>query len=106
MQISKNRLKGDGLLIAPVVKPMNTKETVSHREVYLPVGEWLELTTCSLLELTGLYRQYMLHRQFRTEKDENLFLGDSSACEKRHTGGRVIQVQVPLDECPIFRKVQ
>ena len=86
---------------------MDTTKTVSQREVYLPSGQWLELTSCSLSQLTGLKNFIITAPQnYIYELNLNLiFLGDTSECEKTHDGGKSINIEVPLEECPFFRKI-
>ena len=75
---------GAGLMIAPVVEPMQSGESVSTRSIYLPTGNWVELTLCSLDEL----------------------MNDSSKCEKQHqSNGKFVDIQVSLDNCPIFKLI-
>ena len=58
-------------------------ETTSKRRVYLPVGTWSELTTCTLDQL----------------------ISDTSECETIHESeGKFVQVEVTLENCPFFRR--
>ena len=75
-------LLGSSHLIAPVVDEMKEGDSISRRDIYLPKGEWKDVTQCDLEELIN-----------GTDSCHEIII--SLGEWKRN-------YQVKLDQCPLF----